>query len=137
MVLTVGSGTWRSIGRVSKGLYTKDGVFHNGFLHWICRCKRSHYFFIRAFDVESEHFKILPLPPSSLDWEFKENPSEIGVLKGSLAISYGVFDTFSVWVMKDNGIHKSWTKDLEIRDTIDSNGEPITREHICLVSRVY
>ncbi|KAM5556875.1 hypothetical protein ABKV19_024319 [Rosa sericea] len=115
MVLTVGSGIWRSIGKVSKLVRnTRYGVFHNGFLHWICHCKRSpHFPFLLAFDVESERFKNLPMPRSVY-----KNIARLGVLNGSLAISCCLSDTLEVWLMKEYGDKKFWTKELEIRDTI-------------------
>ncbi|XP_040368976.1 F-box protein CPR1-like [Rosa chinensis] len=122
MVLTVGSGIWRSIGKVSVNAITGYGVFHNGFLYWIYNCrKRSRFRFIRAFDVESERFKNLPMPPSSVDPI--TTIAYLGVLNGSLSLSCRPSETFEVWLMKEYGGKKFWMKELEIRDTIH---EPIT-----------
>ncbi|KAM5556874.1 F-box protein CPR1-like [Rosa sericea] len=122
MVLTVGSGIWRSIGKVSvNDEITRYGVFHNGFLHWIYSCrKRSRFRFIRAFDVENERFKNLPMPPCSVDPT--TTIAYLGVLNGSLSISCRAF-AFEVWLMKEYRGKKFWMKELEIRDTIQ---EPIT-----------
>nr|WRO64598.1 MYB transcription factor protein [Rosa persica] len=113
MVLTVGYGIWRSIGKVCSSIvYTIYGVFHNGFLHWLCDCKRSRSRFIHAFDVESERFKNLSMPPAC------ETAAKLGVLNGSLSISCFSLGTFKVWLMKEYGGKKFWTRELEIHDTI-------------------
>ncbi|PRQ45728.1 putative F-box associated interaction domain-containing protein [Rosa chinensis] len=117
MVLTVGSGIWRRIGKVSNVMLgTRQGVFHNGFLHWVCHYRKGcHHFFIRAFDVESEGFKDLPMPPYYFRPDFMP---QMRVLGGSLSVSDG--RTF--WVMKEYGVKRSWTKELEIgHDTIYPN----------------
>ncbi|XP_061999591.1 F-box/kelch-repeat protein At3g06240-like [Rosa rugosa] len=134
MVLTVGSGIWRSIGKVCSSIvYTIYGVFHNGFLHWLCDCKRSRSRFIRAFDVESERFKNLPMPPAC------ETTAKLGVLNGSLSISCFSLGTFKVWLMKEYGGKKFWTRELEIHDriqerrmTIDDTcwGGPLSKHYI-------
>ncbi|XP_062005766.1 F-box protein At3g07870-like [Rosa rugosa] len=118
MVLTVGSGIWRRIGKVSNVMRAaREGVFHNGFLHWVCHCKKGYgSLFIRAFDVESERFKDLPMPPCHFH---PHSIPQMRVLGGSLSVSDG--RTF--WVMKEYGVKKSWTKELEIgRGKVDPNG---------------
>ncbi|XP_024190278.1 F-box protein At3g07870 [Rosa chinensis] len=114
MVLTVGSVIWRRIGKVSNDMHgTREGVFHNGFLHWVCRCTEG--FFIRAFDVEREGFKDLPMPPY---YFHPDSIPRMRVLGGSLSVS----DGRTLWVMKEYGVKRSWTKELEIgHDTIYPN----------------
>ncbi|XP_004295716.1 PREDICTED: F-box/kelch-repeat protein At3g06240-like [Fragaria vesca subsp. vesca] len=114
MVLTVGFEIWRRIGKIRDTVGTTKGVFHEGHLHWVCGCNGYRPHFIRAFDVESEHFKDLPMPPHYFN---HSSIPELGVIGGSLSVSDG--STF--WIMKEYGVKASWTKVLEIGyDTIDS-----------------
>ncbi|KAL6179596.1 hypothetical protein ACLB2K_051109 [Fragaria x ananassa] len=127
MVLTVGSGIWRSIGNVSSLIDTHYGVFHNGFLHWICKCKRSpNSRYIRAFDVESEHFNSLPMPPCG------ETIATLGVLNDSLSVTCFSSQKLQVWLRKEDGGKTFWIIELEIYERC--LGYP--NEHVCQVLKI-
>ncbi|CAL8992077.1 unnamed protein product [Prunus brigantina] len=123
LVLTVGSGDWRSLGNFS---YKLDymGVCVSGFLHWIDWSRAL----ICAFDLEREIFQELPLPPS-WDSEGRNNISRLNfrrtrsrldcrVLGGCLSVTVtatvGSEDTMSIWVMKEHEVKESWSLELKI-----------------------
>lgn len=67
MVLTVVSGSWRHIGdSVMCDFDHQSGIYLNGYLHWIGLPTNGSRF-IYAFDIESECFQQIPLPPWTLD----------------------------------------------------------------------
>ncbi|PQM37089.1 F-box protein [Prunus yedoensis var. nudiflora] len=126
MVLNVGSGIWRDIGgSVNSFGITDDGIYLNGFLHWIGRRRSEGSLLICAFDIESEHFRELPLPPCSLD--LKKTRVQLGVLKGWLCLIISSRVKINVWVMKDYGVKESWTKEHEIRDPLSCFGTEILK----------
>ncbi|BBG93438.1 F-box family protein [Prunus dulcis] len=102
------------------------GVYVNGFLHWVGQHVNSSTL-ICAFDVESECFRQLSLPPYDLDLQlpancldFLDTQFTLGVLNGSLSLTVRSRSrsNITVWLMKDYGIHESWTKELEISSDI-------------------
>ncbi|PRQ38345.1 putative F-box domain, galactose oxidase/kelch, beta-propeller, F-box associated interaction [Rosa chinensis] len=115
-VMTVGSGVWRTIGDLRfnvLGDADTNGVYLNGFLHWIGEsCTDSVSIF--AFDVENECFQELPPHPSALKIK------NIEIFNGWLSIFLRRRGVISVWVMKDYGVEGSWTKELEIEKASDS-----------------
>lgn len=116
MVLTVGSGGWRNVGNFVYPFpfgYQSCGIFHNGFLHWISQCSDNSVL-ICAFDLESERFQELPLPP----WSLEKPLISLGVLKGWLSIFVPSKGNVNVWVMKDYGVQESWTKELVLKQVI-------------------
>ncbi|CAL2227861.1 unnamed protein product [Prunus armeniaca] len=116
IVLTVGSGGWRNVGNFVYPFpfgYQSCGIFHNGFLHWISQCGDNSAL-ICAFDLESERFQELLLPPCS--WE--KLLISLGVLKGWLSIFFPSKGNINVWVMKDYGVKESWTKELVLKQVI-------------------
>ncbi|XP_021800281.1 F-box protein At3g07870-like [Prunus avium] len=120
LVLTIGSGTWRSIGNFTYCLdYVLYGVCVSGFLHWIDWSRAV----ICAFDLEREVFHELPLPPS-WDLEGKKNISRLdfSVLQGCLSVTVtvtvGSEKKMSSWVMKEHGVKESWSLELTIVDVV-------------------
>ncbi|XP_020411173.1 F-box protein At3g07870 isoform X2 [Prunus persica] len=81
MVLTVGSGIWRNIGHPAYSFdgVTPHGIYINGFIHWIGHSSSDCSRLVCAFDVESEQFQELPLPPCIYDLD--ETYFKLGVLK--------------------------------------------------------
>lgn len=119
MVLTVGFGIWRSIGSsvYPRWSQSSSGVYLNGLVHWIfgigpLQASRV----ICAFDVESERFEELPLPPSS--FRLGRAELELGVLKGCLTVNVCYKNQINVWVMKEYGVKESWSKEYKIKDKI-------------------
>lgn len=122
MVLTVGSASWRSIGKHSlTGDNTPDHmVCLDGSLHWI-KGWRNGSVSICAFDVETEQFRqlqsfVVPVRKYLL------KHCDVGVVRGCLSLFVHKRNThsgqmsgdISVWVMKDYGVEESWTKEYEI-----------------------
>lgn len=122
MVLTVGSGSWTSIGKHN---LTADNtpdhmVYLDGSLHWI-KGWRNGSVSICAFDVETEQLRrlqsfIVPVRKYLL------KHCDLGVVRGCLSLfvhkrnvhSGQMSGDISVWVMKDYGVEESWTKEYEI-----------------------
>ncbi|KAM5569670.1 hypothetical protein ABKV19_016931 [Rosa sericea] len=113
MVLTVGSGSWRHIGdSVMCNFDHQSGIYLNGCLHWIGLPTQGSRF-IYAFDIESECFQQIQLPPFTLDNEITK--CNLGVVNGCLSITVPSSYNFTVWVMKDHSVKKPWTKELDIK----------------------
>ncbi|KAL7252407.1 hypothetical protein ACSBR1_007069 [Camellia fascicularis] len=119
-ICTVSSGTWRCLGDVPHPFrYRLVGIYLNGFLHWLLDYPQSSEL-IYAFDLESEKFQPVPPPPT-----FSIYPGgnicwlNLGVMEGQLCISCFKVDIvcpdIDIWVMKDYGVGKSWTRDLVIK----------------------
>ncbi|PQM37087.1 F-box protein [Prunus yedoensis var. nudiflora] len=118
MVLTVGSGIWRNIGHPAYSFdgVTPHGICLNGFLHWIGHRSSDCSRLVCAFDVESEQFQELPLPPCIYDLD--ETYFKLRVLKGWLSVILNLNDDIIVWEMKDYGVKESWTKEHEFKDPV-------------------
>ncbi|KAM1797497.1 hypothetical protein ACFX12_031675 [Malus domestica] len=113
MVLTVSTGSWRNVGNsVYPFGYQSYGVYHDGFLHWIARSDNS--VLICAFDVGSECFQELPLPPCSLG----KRLVSLAVLRGCLSVYVLSMSDINVWVMKDYGVKESWVRELVMQQVI-------------------
>jgi len=76
-------------------------VFLDGCIHWFSRRTIDQKDTIVAFDLAEEKFREVPLP-NSID------SCKLAVLGGCLC----TFDETrpDVWVMKEHGVQKSWTK---------------------------
>lgn len=124
MVLTVGSGIWRSIGNsvYPKWIYPPYMTYLNGFLHWAV-LSDGNSLLIYAFDLESEQFQQLP----TFDYYFQpsHNKFNLGVLGGCLSL---VVQNCGIWIMKDYGVKGSWTQEYAIYDPVHG--------HILSTSRV-
>ncbi|CAL5364837.1 unnamed protein product [Camellia sinensis] len=119
-VINTSSGTWRCLGDVPHPFrYRSVGIYLNGFLHWLPDYPQSSEL-IYAYDLESEKFQPVPPPPT-----FSMYPGgnicwlNLGVMEGHLCISCFKVDIvcpdIDIWVMKDYGVGKSWTRDLVIK----------------------
>ena len=120
-VYTLGTENWRNIGDLpspfAKPDYQKNScAFLNGALHWLVQPDNNSTF-ICHFDVENEQLKPFPGPPVQ-DFSQVEKMN-LGVSGGFLYLSENLLTSCSVeiWVMKDYGIKKSWTKEFVIPDT--------------------
>uniref|UniRef100_A0A5B6YYZ6 F-box domain-containing protein n=1 Tax=Davidia involucrata TaxID=16924 RepID=A0A5B6YYZ6_DAVIN len=114
---TLSSGTWRSICADALPYVVYNffplSAFVNGAVHWVASSLCS---LIVAFDMGTEVFRELPLPDGVANTDVLK--LSITVLGTSLAvIQYEKIwqsDYCWVWVMKEYGVVKSWTKLLTI-----------------------
>ena len=96
--------------------YIEDSrcLFFNGALHSIA-CSQDHKF-ILSFDVNDERFREILQPQNYLDGYFWLLSEGLAVFKGSLALivfTEALADKSKIchiWVMKEYGAVKSWTK---------------------------
>ncbi|GKD24508.1 F-box associated domain containing protein, partial [Tanacetum coccineum] len=135
-IYTLGTGQWRSLGHVPYWLTEFHGPFLNGCVHWTFRDQtfRDQYSHspegIYAFDFDNETFHLFPSPPFE---EIHGNIScqKLGVLKGCLCQCDSSAIEFTIWVMKEYGIKKSWHKEVVIKQSISPGldwliHEPVT-----------
>ncbi|PWA90773.1 F-box associated domain, type 1 [Artemisia annua] len=116
-VYTLGTGQWRSLGHIPYWLCGYFGPFLNGHVHWIVVDKDSPEE-LCAFDFDSETFKLFPSPPSEAIEESQIHFVSLGVLNGCLSQSDTFDSQFTIWVMKEYGIKKSWHKEVVIKESI-------------------
>lgn len=114
-IYTIGTGVWRSIEtmfayhsmRFCTELFT-------GFPRVV-----GYSEFIRSFSFEREQFQTLPAPSCFTKWE-KEFADclKLGVIGDCLFICVYGDDPrqFHMWVMKEYGVHDSWTKTLVVEN---------------------
>ncbi|KAJ9552267.1 hypothetical protein OSB04_016312 [Centaurea solstitialis] len=108
-VYTLGTGQWRRLGQFPYMLNGDNfGVVLNDHCHWIVSDRDAPEKICR-FDLNKETFQLFPSPPKTT------NPSQsLAVLRGSLCKSDGNGFPFTIWVMKEYGIKKSWHKGVVI-----------------------
>ena len=97
--------------------YTKKmGVHINGFLHWVVIRKlemnaNELVLLVVALDIVAEIYIEIPLP-ESLNNQYQ---LDLGVLGGCLCIVANYKDVdVEVWVMREYGVHESWTKLIQL-----------------------
>ncbi|GJZ61026.1 F-box associated domain containing protein [Tanacetum coccineum] len=123
-VYTLGTGQWRGLGHVPYWLNGFDGPFLNGHAHWIVLDKDSPEK-LCAFDFDSETFKLFPSPPCEAIVESGIHFNSLGVLNGCLSQSDTFNSQFTIWVMKEYGIKKSWHREVVIKQSISPDLEPM------------
>ncbi|KAL0331302.1 UNVERIFIED_CONTAM: F-box protein [Sesamum angustifolium] len=125
-VHVIGSDSWRYLEDKPLSEYLSwdtCSVFLNGTVNWLCKYPELSKFII-FFDFQKEKFgEILPPPSFGIDQRLSKQSMSIGVLGGYLCVTD---DTphFDIWVMKEYGCQKSWTKEYIIDTTIPT-GEPL------------
>ncbi|GJW94933.1 F-box associated domain containing protein [Tanacetum coccineum] len=113
-VYTLGKGQWRQLGHVPYRLEVSHGTFLNGSIHWIVLDEDSPEK-LYAFDIDNETFQLFPSPPKEkLDYIRYQT---LGVVNGCLSQCYTSYSEFTVWVMKEYGIRRSWHKEVVIKQT--------------------
>lgn len=117
-VYTLGTGSWRNIENVQfHGFIIGDAIFLEGNLHFVSEDGSD---VVYCLDIEKERLKSFPSPPLDIDYR----KATINLYNGCLCVCDNTeeFDV-KVWVMKNYGVEKSWTKLVEItEDPISSLG---------------
>ncbi|KAH7862966.1 hypothetical protein Vadar_011611 [Vaccinium darrowii] len=112
---TLGTGSWKKIGNAPSTLGHKIGypTYLNGSLHWFCRGDKDSNCII-SFNLDNEEFQTLPPPPFK---PFRIAPytnytMALGEIRGCLCICcISGFEEPKVWVMKEYGVHGSWSEE--------------------------
>ena len=84
------------------------GTHLNGALHWVFKLCGRNECVIAAFDLETDTFREMPVPAISV------SGFSTGFLKGCLCLmdlDFGLRRR-DIWIMKEYGVGKSWTKIL-------------------------
>ncbi|KAM5564841.1 putative F-box protein [Rosa sericea] len=71
---------------------------------------------IHSFNLESESFEQLPMPPCCLDPQ--KARLNLGVYNGCLSITVRSSYYIRLWVMKNYGVKESWTREVDIREIL-------------------
>ncbi|KAJ9551815.1 LOW QUALITY PROTEIN: hypothetical protein OSB04_015860 [Centaurea solstitialis] len=115
-VYTLGTCQWRNVGRVPYRLHGSHVPFLNDHFHWIVSNMEDALERICTFDLNTETFQLFPSPPSEA---IQGNCIQsLAVLKGCLCKSDTGGFKFTIWVMKEYGIKKSWHKEMVITEVI-------------------
>ncbi|KAF2284835.1 hypothetical protein GH714_031012 [Hevea brasiliensis] len=117
-ILTVGSLTWRSLGRMSYNLVQSPSqVMVNGRLHWFNWSfihRRSDNRLI-SFDLADEKFRMVPNPDSAVFERHGYHRLKLVTTGGCLSVVLNInYGSFEIWVMKEYGVRQSWTKEFNI-----------------------
>ncbi|KAH6765206.1 hypothetical protein C2S52_014257 [Perilla frutescens var. hirtella] len=122
-VYSVGTGYWRRIASAGvRNIHEYGaGAFLNGNLHWLAHARDLNGYpeRISCFDLETELFSTSsPPPPPPKDSHRFRN---LSVLGGCLCLCDNLGHEFPsefdivIWLMKEYGDEKSWTKEFVIR----------------------
>ncbi|KAL7157656.1 hypothetical protein ABFS83_02G092000 [Erythranthe nasuta] len=123
-VYVLGTGLWRSIAPPTPFIYEScsTGVSLNGTIHWLVQnVDGSHC--ISCFDIETELFSTFLPPPLPISKRF-QNILLLSLvdLGGYLCVCDNTVEEIDMWLMKEYGDEKSWTKEFVIRKS---------REYVC------
>ncbi|PWA83991.1 F-box associated domain, type 1 [Artemisia annua] len=129
-VYTLGTGKWRHLGHVFYWLEKFHGPFLNGCVHWIVLDEDSPEK-LYAFDIDNETFQLFPSPPCE-DWD-RIRVQSLGVLNGFLSQSDTTDWEFTIWVMKEYGVKRSWHKEVVIRQNIAEPRDWWMHGHVFLI----
>ncbi|GKA77602.1 F-box associated domain containing protein [Tanacetum coccineum] len=118
-VCTLGTGQWRRLGRIPYWINRSGGFFLNGCVHWIVNDKQSPEK-LCSFNIDNETFELFPSPPSKEIADDDFHYQNLGILNGCLSLSDSSSseNEFTIWVMKEYGIKKSWCKEVVIKRDI-------------------
>ncbi|KAL2231922.1 F-box protein At3g07870-like [Sesamum indicum] len=121
-VYTLGTGSWRRIAPGPKLEYNcrSTGAFLNGNLHWLV-ADLEGFARISCLDLETEVFSTFSAP------SLPERSRFLGgltVLGDCLCMCDNTSDDeIVIWLMKEYGVEKSWTKEFVISKVPDYAGE--------------
>ncbi|KAH6759417.1 hypothetical protein C2S51_019652 [Perilla frutescens var. frutescens] len=117
-VYSVGTGSWRRIDSGSRLKYEESsvGAFVNGNLHWLAVDLKCRKLRISCFDLETELFSTFSPPPRFDSFKCRK----LSVLGDCLCLCFNGVDEYTggyeivIWLMKEYGDERSWTKELVI-----------------------
>ncbi|KVI02071.1 F-box protein At3g07870-like [Cynara cardunculus var. scolymus] len=132
-VYTLGTNQWRSLGHVPYWLNGFHGPFLNGHFHWIVCEKDDASEKLCTFDLDKETFQLFPSPPIESIEESQIHFQSLAVLKGCLCQSDTYDSEFTIWVMKEYGIKKSWHKEVVIKQAISPDLDWLMWEPMYLI----
>lgn len=115
-LLTHGSPTWRSIGEEHPVQLNprQSHVLVDGRLHWLSL--RGRYQVVRklvSFDLADEPFREIP-QPAGCDKFFRHQSHLVNIGGCLSAVVYHGCLRLEIWIMKEYGAKKSWTKEFNI-----------------------
>ncbi|PWA79986.1 hypothetical protein CTI12_AA172360 [Artemisia annua] len=117
-VYTLDTGQWRSLGHVPYWLNDWDEPFLNTKCSLDGSIDKDSPEKLCSFDIDKETFQLFPSPPFDA-FDDARIPEEIlAILKGCLCQSHTFVTGFTIWVMKEYGIKKSWHKEVVIKRSI-------------------
>ncbi|CAL5210222.1 unnamed protein product [Lathyrus oleraceus] len=111
-VHTLGTDYWRRIPNFpGPALIPMQGIFLMDSVNWLPYGDSGIVSFIVSLDLEKESWQKLSLPASDVITVFMT----LGRLRGCLSLLFDRRDMFSdIWIMKEYGNEKSWTKLLTV-----------------------
>lgn len=115
-VLTVGSSTWRNIGKAPYqfDLWASEALVE-GRLHWVTRRRRVHGArtrFIVSFDLKDEQFREVPKPACG---GLHRSNFHLLLLAGCLSAAvYCSNGKLEIWVMRTYNVEESWSKEISV-----------------------
>ncbi|KAL8459623.1 hypothetical protein ACS0TY_036930 [Phlomoides rotata] len=133
-VYTVGTGLWRSVAPSTHLTYMTrldHGEFVNGSLHWFARDSNDTQR-ISCFDLETELFNTFSPP---LQFEKRYPNVFLTALEGSLCFCDCTSNdyTITIWLMKEYGVDKSWTKEFVIHSEHNSFPIRLSKDEVILM----
>ncbi|KAJ9551603.1 hypothetical protein OSB04_015648 [Centaurea solstitialis] len=113
-VYTLGTGQWRSLGRIPYKLYGLDyAAVLNDHCHWIVS-DRDAPEKICTFDLNKETFQLFASPSGGSPYYL----TSLAVLKGCLCKCDAYDSQITIWVMKEYGNKESWHKEVVITEAL-------------------
>ncbi|CAK8574270.1 unnamed protein product [Lathyrus sativus] len=106
---TLGTDYWRRIPDFpAPFLLPKLGIFMSDSVNWLAHADDAHALFVVSLDFRKDSYQKLSLP--GFDVQSTTSSMTLGTLRGCLSFLYQR-DKFShIWIMKEHGNEKSWTK---------------------------
>ncbi|KAK2648582.1 hypothetical protein Ddye_016071 [Dipteronia dyeriana] len=121
-IFTLGTDLWRNIGYLPYELIQPSyGAFLHGDLHWYAHSPDKTKFMC-SFDLEKEQFQPFPGPPIQDHGQCRPvNSISVGVSGGFLYLCDGFLESnIDIWVMKNYGVKRSWTKEFIVTSPLIS-----------------
>ncbi|KAL8059798.1 hypothetical protein ABFX02_03G110300 [Erythranthe guttata] len=120
-VHTIGTGIWRSI--APSAMLEHDcfstAVFINGSLHWLVTDLQKGFKSISCFDLETEIFSTFS-PPRLMGRSENRTEFRLVSLGEYLCVCDNTReDEIVIWLMKEYGDEKSWTRGFVVRKTLE------------------